>query len=68
MHIETFGTRRLRLTLQSVPLELWLYWDPGHPPTALWFHSETGDVLAEVPVAGDGRGVSDQVRHRSVAT
>ena len=53
MQIETFGPRRLRLTLQSVPLELWLYLDPGHPPTAVWFHSETGSLLAEVPVVDD---------------
>jgi hypothetical protein len=53
MRIEIFGRRRLRLTLQSVPLELWLFLDPGHRPTAVWFHSETGMLLAEVPVLDD---------------
>lgn len=53
MHLETFGPRRLRLTLDSVPLELWLYLDPGHPPIAMWCDAVTGDVLAEVPVVGE---------------
>jgi len=68
MYIETFGSRRLRLSLSSVPVELWLYFDPGHDPRAIWINSETGDVLAEVPVVRDGPCVSDQVRHRSAGT
>ena len=63
MRIETFGPCRLRLTLVSVPLELWLYLDPGHPPMAAWFDSETGQLLADVPLvpsssSGPGEGVS----------
>jgi hypothetical protein len=50
MHLESFGPRRLRLTLASVPLELWLYLDPGHPPRAVWFDAVTGEMLAAVPV------------------
>jgi hypothetical protein len=54
MRIEIFGPRRLRLTLASIPLELWVYLDPGHPPLAVWFHTRTGRMLAEVPVVGRG--------------
>ena len=49
MRIEILGPRRLRLILGSVPLELWLYLDPGHEPMAVWFDCETGQALAEVP-------------------
>jgi hypothetical protein len=68
MHIEMLGRRRLRLVLESVPLELWLYLDPGHAPTAAWFDGVTGNLLAEVPVVGDDWSLSDQVRHRSAPT
>jgi len=53
MHIETYGPYRLRLVLHPVPLELWLYLDPGHPPHAVWCCSRSGVTLAEVPVSSD---------------
>ena len=50
MHIESFcGGTRLRLVLESVPLELWLMFDPGHPPWAVWYHAD-GTPLAAVDV------------------
>lgn len=63
MHIETFGPRRLRLALVSVPLELWIFLEPGHTPTAAWFDSLTGRILAEVPVVTDDRPTSSTVGH-----
>jgi hypothetical protein len=46
MRIETFGPRRLRLTLASIPLELWLYLDPGQPPVAVRFRTRSGRIAA----------------------
>ena len=63
MHIETFGPHRVRLVLHGVPLELWLYLDPGHPPKAMWCHSPSGMTLAEVPVESDVTARSDHRVH-----
>jgi hypothetical protein len=36
--------------MTSAPLELRLYFDPGHPPIAVWLDAMTGELLADVPV------------------